>query len=291
MARDKLKIRSSYVASCIVLTTKHAKSIAIQPPFWEKLGATVLEYIADTDNFGTFSGEVERQGSALECARRKCELSLGKFNEIDFALASEGSFGPHPFIPFLPCDYEILYFIDRKRDFHLHLSYLSEKTNYRMRSVNSLEELHKFANEALFPSHALILRPNSREAKAPLFKGIESLVDLEAAFSECYKYSSSGSIWVETDMRAQFNPLRMEAIRELAARLADRLGTHCPKCDSPGWGQIRQEHGLECSWCGTKTELIKSEIWGCVKCEYEETAERSDGLKKAEPSNCQYCNP
>jgi hypothetical protein len=173
MARNKLINESCYEGICIILTTKHAKSIAIAPPFLETLGATVIEYIVDTDKLGTFSGEIERQGNSLECARKKCEWSLNKLgNKVEFAIANEGSFGPHPFIPFLACDHEILYFIDRKRDFHLHLSHITEKTNYRTETVNSLEALHKFANQASFPSHALIIQPNNKETKGPIFKGL-----------------------------------------------------------------------------------------------------------------------
>ncbi len=291
-ANTVLSQSSVYAGSCIILTTKHAKSLAIAPPFLEKLEASVLEYVVDTDKLGTFSGERERPGTALECARRKCEWSLHKLGgKVEFALASEGSFGPHPSMPFLPCDHEILYFIDCKRGFHLHLSHLSEKTNYRVQSLDSLEKLQKFAKDAQFPSHALILRPHNRGVKEPIFKGLNSPEALEEAFKECLKYSSDGKVWVETDMRAQFNPLRMGVIGDLAARLCEQLQTYCPKCESPGWGRVRQEKGLKCSWCGLKTDLIESEILGCVKCDYQEKVQRSDGIKEADPSNCQYCNP
>ena len=148
----------AYQNACFVITTKHAKSVAIAPAFSEHLGAGVMEYAVDTDMLGTFSGEIEREGNALECAKKKCEWSLKTLGaKVNYALASEGSFGPHPYIPFLPCDHEILYFIDRERDFHLHLTYMTEKTNYQMKELESFEELQKFAEAALFPSHALIL--------------------------------------------------------------------------------------------------------------------------------------
>lgn len=292
MAEHALKSRSAYAGSRFFLTTKHAKSIAIAPPFLEKLEASVVEYVVDTDTLGTFSGEVEREGSALECARRKCELSLSHAgDEVEFALASEGSFGPHPVLFFIPCDHEILYFIDRRHGFHLYMSHSSEKTNYRTEAVGSLEELKKLAEEAQFPSHALILRPDGRDAKAPMFKGVNTPSVLEAAFAECMEHASNGKVWVETDMRAQFNPSRMEVIGELAAKLADRLAAHCPKCRTPGWGKTRVEFGLECSWCGSATELVKAEVFGCTKCDHEETTGRADGLTRAEPGQCGYCNP
>jgi len=292
MAKNALKDKSLYAGSCIALTTKHAKSLAIAPAFLEKLDAQVFEYIVDTDKLGTFSGEITRQGTALECVRKKCAWPFTHLNtQIEYGLANEGSFGPHPLLPFLPCDYEILYFIDRKQNFHLHLSHVSEKTNYRMQSLDSLEALQKFANDTLFPSHALILRPNSKGINQPLFKGVASTIDLEAAFNECIKYSSDKKVWVETDMRAQYNPSRMKVIAELASKFADQLKNHCPRCASPGWGKVRQEKGLRCSQCGSATELVKSEIFGCVKCDYEENHNRFDHITEADPSHCPYCNP
>lgn len=287
-----MKLRSAYAGSCFILTTKHAKSIALAPPLWRALEASVLEYAVDTDQLGTFSGEIEREGNALECARRKCEWSLEMLGDkVEFALASEGSFGPHPFIPFLPCDQEILYFIDRRHGFHLHLSHLSEKTNYRTEAVDSYEALQKLAEEAQFPSHALILRPNGKETKAPLFKGVDSKDALEEAYKECLKHSADGKVWVETDMRAQFNPSRMGVIGELAAKLAERLAFHCPKCSTPGWGKVQVEKGLHCEYCDQATEMVAHEIYGCTKCDYQEKYSRADGLTSAPQMHCGWCNP
>lgn len=292
MAINRFQKSSAYAGSTIIITTKHAKSIAIAPPFLKKLNAHIIEYVADTDMLGTFSGEKKRVGTALECARKKCELSFEKPNsKVEFALASEGSFGPHPLFPFVACNQEFFYFIDLKRDFHLHLSHLSEKTNYNMQALNSLEELEKFTKQAKFPSHGLILRPNTTKNKEIMFKGITSQEALENAFYECLKTTSDGKIWVETDMRAQFNPSRMSVIGELATRFAERLATNCPKCSTPGWGKIREKKGLACEWCDSETDLIKLEFFGCTKCNYEEINERPDHLKKADPSSCQYCNP
>lgn len=287
-----MKPRSLYAGSCIVLPTQHAKSIAMTKPFQEMLGANVLEYLMDTDQFGTFSGEIERDGNALDCARRKCVESLKNLGDkVEFALASEGSFGPHPYIPLLPCDQEILYFIDRRHGFHLHMSCLSEKTNYRTATVDSFEALQKFAEDARFPSHALIVRPNNRAAKTPIFKGIDSWAALENAYTQCRENASDGKVWVETDMRAHLNPSRMEVIGELAMRLAERLATHCPKCSIPGWGKVRVASGLECRMCGSATNIAKAEIFGCVKCDFEEIANCADRPTYAEPVNCSHCNP
>lgn len=289
MEESAVKLKSSYSGSCIIIPTKHAKSQAIMDSFWDILGASVIEHLVDTDRLGTFTGEVERQGTALECAKRKCEWSIEMLGDrAEYILASEGSFGPNPLIPFMPCDHEVLYFIDRKRNFHLHLSLLSEKTNYQMQEIESFEELQLFALKAKFPSHALIIRPMNAK-NSLIFKGLDNQLSLESAFKECNKLSNK--IWVETDMRAHMNPSRINVIAQLAGDLAIRLKTKCPACNTPGWGQIKSEKGLECNDCGLKTQMIKHEIFGCPKCNYQETKERSDGVKYADPGQCQYCNP
>jgi hypothetical protein len=292
MANSTLKILSPYSGCCAILTTKHAKSIGIAPPLWERLGMSVLEYPLDTDLLGTFSGEVERDGNALECVRRKCEMGLGILGDkAEYGLASEGSFGPHPYIPFLPCDQEILYFIDRKRGFHLHMVHFSEKTNYQMQALESWEQLQQFAESAQFPSHALIVRPNNRADSGLLFKGIDTPAALEEAFKESIKASADGKVWVETDMRAQFNPSRMTVIGELTDKLAQRLAILCPSCAAPGWGRIRAEKGLHCEYCDQPTEMIVHEIYGCVSCDHTETLPCADGMKAAPQMHCGWCNP
>jgi hypothetical protein len=253
-----------------------------------------VELDLDTDTLGTFSGEVERIGNAFDCVQRKCEWGVTHHN-ADYGLANEGSFGPHPLTPLLACDQEILYFIDRKRKFQLRLVHVSNKTNYQMKAVRSLEELHPFADAALFPSHALILRPNSSPSCSLsddiLFKGINNRTSLEEAFYASLKQSDDGQVWVETDMRAHMNPSRMAVIGELADKFANRLATVCPECDAPGWGSVRIDKGLPCELCGSPTELMAHEVFGCVLCNYNEKTARSDGLKAAPPMRCGRCNP
>lgn len=279
-----------YQGACIVLATKHQKSIALAPAFSKTLGASMLEYIVDTDQLGTFSGEVERKGTPLDTVKRKCEWSIINPN-IEYALASEGSFGPHPSIPFLPSNEEILYFLDNKRGFHLHIKEIFQQTNYQMKAVDSLEELQAFAHKALFPSHALILRPYPKTTAQPIFKGLSSMPDLEAAFIECQKASADHSVWVETDMRAHLNPTRMQNIALLGEKLATRLTCLCPQCGAPGWGIVAHEKGLPCEWCGRATEQVQSDILACTSCKYTHKKTPSSASHKADPSFCSACNP
>lgn len=279
-----------YYGCCVLLTTKHSKSIALTPPFEKIIGAGVLEYVVDTDQLGTFSGEVERKGSALDCARRKCEWSIKNLNS-EYALASEGSFIPHPFIPLIPSNRETLYFIDRVREFHLHVTDITTNTNYQRHEVSSIDDLKFFAEKALFPSHALIVRPFPREIEGPIFKGINNKADLEAAYLECRKFSPKNKVWIETDMRAHLNPTRMKFIENLGKTLALRLTKLCPDCGTPGWGKVKVQTGLPCSLCNLPTEEIKAEIYGCSKCKFNQFISLKNNRKKALPEFCGFCNP
>ncbi len=282
--------RSPYENCQIVLTTKHEKVVAIRPAFQELLSAEVVECEFDTDQLGTFSGEVERPGTALECARRKCVAGM-RLAGAKYGLASEGSFGPHPTIPFFACDYEILYFIDQERGIQVHESILSEKTNYRTACLGSFQELDQFAEKSRFPSHALIIRPNVWRDRSVIFKGIQSQDVMHHAFSQCLNLSEDGRVWVETDMRAHVNPSRMAVIGELALKLGKRLATECPSCKTPGWGVVSYEKGLRCEYCNLPTELVSFEISGCPSCQFSERKGRSDGQKSASQRYCGWCNP
>lgn len=274
----------------VVLPTLHAKSQAIAPAFAERLGAQVVEHPCDTDRFGTFSGEVTREGTALDAARRKVAQAFAD-TDAELALASEGSFGPHPETGFIPAGQELLHFADRARDFALTVSLTTAETNYRMAEVDSLDALTEFAQRARFPSHALILATGPRDAQRRILKGIRDETALAQAFANLQRESGETAVWVETDMRASHNPTRMAAIAQLAQTLATRLDTPCPACGLPGWGQVDALTGLPCAWCGTPTRLVHSVVHGCVKCGHSERRERPDGRATADPGHCPECNP
>ncbi|PJD95820.1 MAG: hypothetical protein CK425_07920 [Parachlamydia sp.] len=280
----------SYIDKTCVIATMHEKEKAISPAFLELLGLKIINAKLDTDQFGTFTGEVERTGDALSCVRQKCELAM-KESKFTIGIASEGSFGSHPFIPFLACDHEILYFIDQERGFTIHQSLLSTKTNYCREAFSDAVRLKTFCVGALFPSHGLILRPNKSDKKSLIIKGVQTYEMLEEAFLNCCRFSEDGKALVETDMRAHMNPTRMEVIKELADSFAKRLATPCPVCYNPGWGVVDTQRGLECELCGSETDRVKSEVLACPRCLYRESRPRPDGLTLVDPQYCGWCNP
>lgn len=280
----------TYQGCEILLTTKHRKNEVITPVFKDILSAEIKLCDLDTDDLGTFSGEKARIGTAEECVLKKCEWGINQFNG-NYGLANEGSFGPHPFLPFVPCDYEVLCFIDRVRQFHIIEKKLSEKTNYNMAKISNINELYEFAEKINFPSHALIMRPNICQDKFFIFKGIQSKSDLEESFYLSIKKSEDRMVWVESDMRAHMNPTRMQIIGELSETLAKRLATLCPSCRSPGFAKVKTEYGLECEFCGEITQQKKHEIHGCVKCDYTEIFRETPDVVYADPQYCLSCNP
>lgn len=110
----------------------------------------------NTDLFGTFTREQERPGTQLETARLKTTRILEQTGAT-LALASEGSFGPHPGFPMLPCDRELVLLLDIANGLQLVGENLSLETNFRHKTIRSLLETQEFAQTVGFPSHGLIV--------------------------------------------------------------------------------------------------------------------------------------
>ena len=273
------------------LATKHQKERVLRQPLRAAVGIKVyVPRDLDTDLLGTFSGEVDRHGTPREVALRKARLGM-KAAGLSLGLASEGSFGPDPRLPFVPADHELLGFVDDELGIEVVEQILSPKTNFAHDAAKTFEDLKDFLARAYFPSHGLIVRPNSGLQPGLLFKGITKFEALKEALERCASASADGLAHVETDMRAHMNPTRRQVLREVAVQLGRRLATLCPECRTPGWGLVDVVRGLPCEWCDGETELVRTEIHGCTCCEYRESHPRSDGLRVASPRDCSWCNP
>ncbi len=268
--------------------TIHEKEKAIAPWFERLLGCNVVQAKINTDLLGTFSGEIERELSPSACVKEKCFRGMNE-EKTNLGIASEGSFGPYPFIPFAYADHEILFFTDKVLGFELMISKVFLDTNFSGKLVSNTEELLAFGKKVLFPSHGLILRPNNQANSGLVYKGVQNLESLDIAFVNCLKESPDKKVWVETDMRAHMNPTRMKAIGQLGEEMALRLATPCPSCEIPGWGISRKIKGLECMECGAPTDLTLKELYSCCKCEYKLEVNPTTGY--ANPQYCQFCNP
>ena len=272
----------------IVIATKHKKEQVIAPLLKKALKVNcIIPKHFDTDAFGTFSGEIEREVSPVEAARLKC-LKAIELSGCDMAIASEGSFGSHPSIFFAHADSEIVMLLDKKNNVEIWTYEISTKTNFNGEEVNSYTELMKFAKAAQFPTHGLILR-KSKDDLEDIFKGITLTKDLK----KHYRYLSEkhGKVYVETDMRAMYNPTRMRVIKSATVNLIQKINCLCPACDAPGFSVTKAIPGLPCSDCGMPTRSTLTHIYECKLCKHIIEKQFPNGLFKEEPTFCDFCNP
>lgn len=206
-------------------------------------------------------------------------------------VASEGSFGPHPHVPFIALGRELVVMIDRESGLELIGFDASHDTNFAHVFAKSAAEGVAFAERVGFPEQGVIVLGAREERPAPGLMVQKSLTDLqalnaaiEAAINLC------GVALVETDMRAHRNPTRMAAIERATRDLVRLFESRCPSCAMPGFDVAERVPGLPCAWCGEPTRLIVREILRCKACGHEVTRSAT-GERAADPGLCDGCNP
>ena len=275
-----------------ILATMHRKEEVISPILEKELGIKVIvPENFNSDQFGTFTGDIERIGNQFEAARHKARGSMELYGET-LAFASEGSFGPHPLIPVLPFNREIILLIDKENDMEIIGTATTTETNFNQKAVKTFKEAYDFSLSVGFPEHAVVIKAEKtlwRETK--IIKGITTKKDLEDSFNYALKNSRNNEVSIESDMRALYNPTRMKNIKTATVDLVKNIYNLCPKCSWPGFKLIETKKGLPCSWCKLPTQLILSHQYNCHKCGYTEEKLYPNGIEQADPGQCQYCNP
>lgn len=272
----------------LLIVSKHHKELVLKPLFEEKLGLNVITTTNfDTDKFGTFSGEIEREGDALSTLRKKCLQAMEELN-FDLAIANEGSFGPHPSIPFLSSDDELIILIDKKNHLEIISREVSTETNFDGKEIKSIDELITFAKDVGFPGHGIILKSIS-ELKVLPIKDISTLDGLINAANSIL--NTGATCFAETDMRAMNNPTRMKVIESVGKKLVSKLLSKCPNCSTPGYDVKDSNPGLPCEQCGLPTRSVLSHRLGCIKCDFTEIKLYPYQKKFEDPMYCDYCNP
>ncbi len=276
-----------YSDRTVAIATQHSKEQAISPLLYKKLKLlSIVPYGINTDLLGTFSGEISRDGSPLNTARKKCDLAyaLG----FDLVISSEGSFGPHPTIPFIHCDEEIILMKDYQTDEEILASHISINTNFSAKAIQSLDELAKFSEEVFFPSHGIIMKDKDCD-----FNYVNKEILIESDLVNAFEYCMMqyGNCFVETDMRAHKNPTRMRAIEEVCWKLIDKVKTLCPICSKPGFSVHDQIRGLPCALCYMPTKSIHTHISVCQKCGHREDKTFPNNKEYEDPQYCDFCNP
>lgn len=274
----------AYDGAAVTFATMHGKELLASTAFREILGATVTAPPdLDTDQFGTFAGDIPRTLAPLAAARVKARLGM-RMTGAAFGLASEGSFGSG--LGYLVENREILVFIDEGRGLEVVEAAMNTSPLPGARSIRSAPDALAFASSVGFPNQGVIVQ-STLERQTTAHKTITRLADLESIVTKLLQ--DDASVTILPDYRAHKSPSRASIIRVLSERMARRLRTTCPACEAPGYGQVDIERGVPCSLCGGATQVIAADICGCALCEHRTRIARD--LTLADPRWCDYCNP
>lgn len=272
----------------VSLLTKHGKEKVIAEVLGAQASCFVMQTDAyDTDLLGTFTQETPRYGSQLDAARKKAAIGM-ELLKLDLGLANEGAFINDPYAGIMPWNNELIVLVDQQHQLEI-TGFSSGPAQNENGYISHWEELAKFADSALFPSHYLVVKPTD-EYHPQSRKGIQDLAELKDAFEWAKGLSSKGIVYVENDLRAFANPTRMENIRKAAIDLVNKMNSVCPECSTPGFWITDVKRGLPCNACGLATDEEIAKIWSCLKCGHQET-EGMKVLRFTDPSKCKHCNP
>mgnify|MGYP000128349671 CR=1 FL=1 len=178
-------VEHPYLGKVVFLATQHGKGLVVAPEFQAALGMQVEELLVDTDSLGTFTGEIERVGTPKEVVIAKARMAIAKSGN-PFAIASEGSIGVDPFIPFINSDIEHMAFVDEVRGFSLVETIRSTEIVAHTIKVKADTPIDEFLSKADFPQHKLIIRSIESPTIFSI-KGIDSHAQLKSSLGKRYK--------------------------------------------------------------------------------------------------------
>lgn len=271
----------------VALATKHEKE-KIFAPILSKVGWELKLSAIDTDEFGTFAGEVERKLSPAETAIAKARAAAVDAR-LSVAMASEGAIAPHPQIPFINADFEWVAFVDLSTGLEVVESIVGSEIVAIQAKYQEGMDLTELAVKAQLPGHALIAKAQS-ESGVWAVKGLRSASEMEGVIAQAKALGLLETLVFESDFRAMCSPSRQENIRKCLEKLMERLSVSCPSCQSIGFGLVGVERGVPCSDCGEiSTSAVRAEVHGCLLCSHREV--RENGLRTISPDRCLVCNP
>ena len=276
--------RTRYAGRFITFATMHGKERFAQQPFQRVLGATVTAPPGlDTDQFGTFAGDIPRILTPRDSARAKARLGM-QLAGSTLGFASEGSFnsGLGPGVEHV----EILMFIDDDLGMEIVEGMISTSPLPGGRRVHTADDALRFAAAVGFPEQGVIVQGVDTDHPA-IVKNLVSVDDLREAVTAVL--AGGSAVMILPDYRAHRAPSRATVIRTLCDRMAMRLATPCPSCSAPGFGQVDVEHGLPCALCSSPTRVIAADLRGCALCSQRGRVRRSEIV--ADPRWCDHCNP
>jgi len=258
-----------------VLLTKHRKSLQLAPILREVDIELVEIDFFDTDQLGTFSGEIQRKLSPKDCALAKAKKAVELLG-VNIGIGSEGSFGGGPFAGLINWNEEIICLYQKQPELIIYAS-AQGPTALRGLKANSLDELKRQLLE--FPEQQWINKCNDE-----IIKGLTSQKVIELYLAPYTEYPIS----LEPDLRAMHSPLRQQMITRAGLNLLERLRSTCPICQRVDFGSDSKEFGPPCQLCGEPTSEAKTSTYHCKSCEY---IEKKNLKAIGDPYYCFHCNP
>ena len=267
----------------IALLTQHGKQHQIQPGI-NQLGWNLIHTQGyDTDKLGTFSGEVARQLSPLECAQKKAEIACS-LTQAEYGLGSEGSFSPSSF-GFGTANLEIIACVNRSGKL-MAIGYHEALVMVDSITLTSAADdaLEMYLNNLPEKQASIIM-----VAGTPLAKGVCDKQRIASCLTSLPEHAFKQGVEVSYDLRAHLCPERQKNISAATNDLTKKLNAHCPQCGEIGFWPEHIEAGLLCQWCHQPTKVTKAHIAKCNHCGFHQYQPVEEEF--ANPQYCHYCNP
>lgn len=273
-------------SQAVIMATKHRKEVYLGQAFSAHWDVLLRAADVDTDQLGTFSGEIPRPGDVPTTLRKKVSLALANYPDAEVVVATEGSFGPDPELGWIPLHEEVLLWAWPRAGKELFVAHRSHDTNFSSCQEPDFAAVCRWAERVGFPAAHLILR---RADGTVVAKGLNDPTELERRWRETS--AAHGAPIVETDMRADRNPRRQEALRALAHKTMEALEARCPSCGFPGFVPRPASPGAPCRACGAPTRLPRELRADCPECHAAQSHESPHQIEGVDPGQCDRCNP
>ena len=273
-----------------LLVTMHGKEVVLGNYLKETFNITLdVTRNINTDQFGSFSGEIERKVIPQYAAKQKISAALKNY-EHEIIIASEGSFFQHPANPFIQVNNEFILLMDRKNEIAIEAQWTSSNVKYFKKSFSNDVQAYDFCIKNGFPNYGVLLKANTLAINPLIIKDSNTESDLKKAICILINESISGEIEVESDMRAHRNPTRMKNISIAAQQLVNNMQRQCPECLALGYSIKSSIPGLECAHCTFPSNETKGYLYHCKSCAHQEI-KPIQTEQKADPTYCPKCNP
>jgi hypothetical protein len=201
-----------------VVATKHGKERLVAEILSHELGVHVeTARDLDTDNFGSFTGEIPRKGSQLDAARLKATAARST-TPADFYIATEGSFDSDSRMLGLPIHREVVYWHDPSGE-DIVVTRETPKTNAARILIRSDADLDRAVRKLGFPEHGIILRKRRPFFGDILLKDAHDILELKDQYERVASTFPWVKIYAESDLRSHRNPTRQNVIRDALREL------------------------------------------------------------------------